>query len=136
VRPCQRELHGVLIVSGKCLVCEGSDVWRLRIHTMSHHHTYYVTSSYILCHIIIHSDVWRLRIAWGWNQGGGLVQPRYWQCTTGWEEFSTRGTLTCVVWCSWPSKSSFLPPPLRLTPCGPRAAGLWVKTPESQSCGD
>jgi hypothetical protein len=22
------------------------------IHTMSHHHTYYVTSSYILCHII------------------------------------------------------------------------------------
>ena len=22
-------------------------------HTMSHHHTYYVTSSYILCHIII-----------------------------------------------------------------------------------
>jgi len=25
------------------------------IHTMSHHHTYYVTSSYILCHIIIHT---------------------------------------------------------------------------------
>ena len=24
------------------------------VHTMSHHHTYYVTSSYILCHIIIH----------------------------------------------------------------------------------
>jgi len=24
-------------------------------HTMSHHHTYYVTSSYILCHIIIHT---------------------------------------------------------------------------------
>ena len=23
------------------------------IRTMSHHHTYYVTSSYILCHIII-----------------------------------------------------------------------------------
>ena len=25
------------------------------IHTMSHHHTYYVTSSYMLCHIIIHT---------------------------------------------------------------------------------
>ena len=25
------------------------------IHTMSHHHTYYATSSYILCHIIIHT---------------------------------------------------------------------------------
>ena len=25
------------------------------MHTMSHHHTYYVTSSYILCHIIIHT---------------------------------------------------------------------------------
>jgi hypothetical protein len=25
------------------------------IHTMSHHHTYYVTSSYILCHIIMHT---------------------------------------------------------------------------------
>jgi hypothetical protein len=25
------------------------------IHAMSHHHTYYVTSSYILCHIIIHT---------------------------------------------------------------------------------
>ena len=25
------------------------------IHPMSHHHTYYVTSSYILCHIIIHT---------------------------------------------------------------------------------
>merc|ERR1711966_637020 len=25
------------------------------IHTMSHHHTYYVTSSYTLCHIIIHT---------------------------------------------------------------------------------
>jgi len=24
-------------------------------HTMSHHHTYYVTSSYILCHIIMHT---------------------------------------------------------------------------------
>ena len=23
------------------------------LHTMSHHHTYYVTSSYVLCHIII-----------------------------------------------------------------------------------
>jgi len=35
-------------------------VWRVSyilchiiIHTMSHHHTYYVTSSYILCHIIL-----------------------------------------------------------------------------------
>ena len=26
------------------------------IHTMSHHHTYYVTSSYTLCHIITHSN--------------------------------------------------------------------------------
>ena len=27
----------------------------LGVHTISHHHTYYVTSSYILCHIIIHT---------------------------------------------------------------------------------
>ena len=31
------------------------------IHTMSHHHTYYVTSSYILCHIIIHTISSNLR---------------------------------------------------------------------------
>ena len=30
-------------------------VCHIIIHTMSHHHTYYVTSSYILCHIIIHT---------------------------------------------------------------------------------
>ena len=29
--------------------------WSSAEHTMSHHHTYYVTSSYILCHIIIHT---------------------------------------------------------------------------------
>jgi len=30
------------------------------IHTMSHHHTYYVTSSYILCHIIVSGRRWNL----------------------------------------------------------------------------
>ena len=28
------------------------------IHNMSHHHTYYVTSSYILCHIIRYEQEW------------------------------------------------------------------------------
>ena len=32
-----------------CILCH------IIIHTMPHHHTYYVTSSYILCHIIIHT---------------------------------------------------------------------------------
>jgi len=35
-------------VTSSCILCH------IIIHTMSHHHTYYVTSSYILCHIIIH----------------------------------------------------------------------------------
>jgi len=37
------------------------------IHTMSHPHTYYVTSSYILCHIILHwsrlcATFWGVRV--------------------------------------------------------------------------
>ena len=39
------------------VVCKYAHLSRLChiIHTMSHHHTYYVTSSYTLCHIIIHT---------------------------------------------------------------------------------
>ena len=40
----------------KCCVCACVQSAKISvIHTMSHHHTYYVTSSYILCHIIIHT---------------------------------------------------------------------------------
>ena len=42
-------------------VCARAYVWvrksvRHHAFTMSHHHTYYVTSSHILCHIIIHRN--------------------------------------------------------------------------------
>ena len=104
-------LDAVFIVSAWCLVCQGSDVGGL-------------------C------------VAWGGKHGVGLVhlrlkqpprlvQPQLCQCPTGWEDSSTRVTSTCVVWCSWSSKSSFLPPPSRHFPCGLRAAGFWVETPKS-----
>jgi hypothetical protein len=34
--------------------CKGQNVFLNIIHAMSHHHTCYVTSSYMLCNIIIH----------------------------------------------------------------------------------
>ena len=41
--------HLTYYVTSSYILC------RIIIHTMSHHHTYYVASPYILCHIIIHT---------------------------------------------------------------------------------
>jgi hypothetical protein len=45
------------------------------IHTMSHHHTYYVTSSYILCHIIIHTMSHHHQISAGTHSQSPLYMP-------------------------------------------------------------
>ena len=46
--------------------------------TMSHHHTYYVTSSYILCHIIIHTNTHTHR-----RHALALDEPQRWTLKTG-----------------------------------------------------
>ena len=49
-------LHHTCHVTSSYMLCH------IIIHTMSHHHTCHVTSSYILCHIIIQCSVSRLYI--------------------------------------------------------------------------
>ena len=46
--------NGLLVECGRhtYYVTSSYILCHIIIHTMSHHHTYYVTSSYILCHII------------------------------------------------------------------------------------
>ena len=78
------------------------------IHTMSHHHTYYVTSSYILCHIII--PVARGNTSYHASTRGAH-EP--WMTTIAWR--------TCVSWtCS-------------VTQMGCMAKGQW-RPPCSPPC--
>ena len=48
-KPRRRQFHHTNYVTSSYILCH------IIIHAMSHHHTYCVTSSYILCHIIIHT---------------------------------------------------------------------------------
>jgi len=43
-------------ITGKRELMKAQGSWEHTGTPLSHHHTFYVTSSYILCHIIIHTD--------------------------------------------------------------------------------